>query len=137
VIRPHLARQAAAGKSGVAAVGVAQEFARVWTAYEGVRSTGAPRWSFVKADRRVTCYYFYLWADDYGRGSSKSARTSPNYITGVPVSADPGVFDGGGVRHVYVRGTANNLLEFIPDNAGGLIWNAYDQTATTRVPGQR
>ena len=58
VMGPHLARQAAAGRSGVAAIGVAQEFQRVWTASEGKTSTGTPRWSFFKADRRVTCYYF-------------------------------------------------------------------------------
>jgi hypothetical protein len=55
---PHLARQEATGRSGVAAIGVAQEFQRVWTAYEGKTSTGTPRWSFAKTDRRVTCYYF-------------------------------------------------------------------------------
>jgi hypothetical protein len=32
VMAPHLARQAGTGRSGVAAVGVAQEFQRVWTA---------------------------------------------------------------------------------------------------------
>src|SRR6266581_3270881 len=66
VMQPHLARQAATGRSGVAAIGVAQEFQRVWTAYEGKTSTGTPRWSFVKSDRRVTCYYFYLWDADFG-----------------------------------------------------------------------
>jgi hypothetical protein len=66
VMEPHLARQAATGKSGVAAIGVAQEFQRVWTASEGKTSTGTPRWSFYKADRRVTCYYFYLWDADFG-----------------------------------------------------------------------
>jgi len=66
VMGPHLARQAATGRSGVAAIGVAQEFQRVWTAYEGQSSTGTPRWSFVKTDRRVTCYYFYLWDQDFG-----------------------------------------------------------------------
>src|SRR6266536_3090884 len=66
VMQPHLARQAATGRSGVAAIGVAQEFQRVWTAYEGKTSTGTPRWSFVKADRRVTCYYFYLWDEGFG-----------------------------------------------------------------------
>ena len=66
VMAPHLARQAATGKSGVAAIGVAQEFQRVWTASEGKTSTGTPRWSFYKADRRVTCYYFYLWDQDFG-----------------------------------------------------------------------
>ena len=66
VMAPHLARQAGTGKSGVAAIGVAQEFQRVWTASEGKTSTGTPRWSFYKADRRVTCYYFYLWDADFG-----------------------------------------------------------------------
>jgi hypothetical protein len=66
VMAPHLARQAGTGKSGVAAIGVAQEFQRVWTASQGKTSTGTPRWSFYKADRRVTCYYFYLWDQDFG-----------------------------------------------------------------------
>ena len=66
VMQPHLARQAATGRSGVAAIGVAQEFQRVWTASEGKTSTGTPRWSFYKADRRVTCYYFYLWDAGFG-----------------------------------------------------------------------
>jgi hypothetical protein len=29
------------------------------------------------------------------------------------------------------RGTADNLLEFIPDNMGGRLWNAYDLTQPT------
>src|SRR5215469_7998561 len=66
VMAPHLARQAVTGRSGVAAIGVAQEFQRVWTASQGKTSTGTPRWSFYKADRRVTCYYFYLWDQDFG-----------------------------------------------------------------------
>jgi hypothetical protein len=66
VMQPHLARQASTGRSGVAAIGVAQEFQRVRTAYEGKTCTGTPRWSFVKTDRRVTCYYFYLWDQDFG-----------------------------------------------------------------------
>jgi len=57
VMRAHLDRQAATGTSGVAAIGVAQEFQRVWAATQGKTSTGTPRWSFYKADRRVTCYY--------------------------------------------------------------------------------
>jgi hypothetical protein len=66
VMAPYLHRQAATGCSGVAAIGVAQEFARVWTAYERETSTGSPQWSFTKTDRRVTCYYFYLWNVDFG-----------------------------------------------------------------------
>ena len=66
LMRPYLARQAATGVSGVAAIGVAQEFQRVWTAYERQTPTGAEQWWFTKADRRVTCYYFYLWDADFG-----------------------------------------------------------------------
>jgi hypothetical protein len=66
VMQPHLQAQAATGKSGVAAVGVAQEFQRVWSAHQRDTQTAAPQYTFVKADRRVTCYYFYLWDADFG-----------------------------------------------------------------------
>ena len=66
VMAPYLAKQAATGRSGVAAVGVAQEFQRVWTAYQRDTQTAAPQYTFAKADRRVTCYYFYLWDEDFG-----------------------------------------------------------------------
>jgi hypothetical protein len=66
VMQPHLAAQAATGRSGVAAVGVAQEFQRVWSAYQRDTQTAAPQYTFVKADRRVTCYYFYLWDENFG-----------------------------------------------------------------------
>jgi hypothetical protein len=66
VMAPYLARQAATGRSGVAAVGVAQEFQRVWAAYQRDTQTAAPQYTFAKADRRVTCYYFYLWDEDFG-----------------------------------------------------------------------
>jgi hypothetical protein len=66
LMRPHLDRQAATGCSGVAAIGVAQEFQRVWSAYERQGPTGACQWWFTKADRRVSCYYFYLWDIDVG-----------------------------------------------------------------------
>jgi hypothetical protein len=66
VMRPYLARQAASGRSGVAAIGVAQEFQRVWAAYRRETRTAAPQFTFAKADRRVTCYYFYLWDEGFG-----------------------------------------------------------------------
>ena len=67
VMQPYLAVQAATGTSGVAAVGVAQEFARVWAAYQRDTAPGlAPQYTFAKTDRRVTCYYFYLWDEDFG-----------------------------------------------------------------------
>jgi len=67
VMRPYVARQAATGRSGVAAVGVAQEFQRVLSAStRDAAGGGAPHFSWAKADRRVTCPYFYLWDEDFG-----------------------------------------------------------------------
>jgi hypothetical protein len=66
VMRPYLDQQAAAGRSGVAAIGVSQEFQRVWAAYRRETKTAAPQYTFAKADRRVTCYYFYLWDEGFG-----------------------------------------------------------------------
>jgi len=66
VMQPHLQARAATGKSGVAAVGVSQEFQRVWSATRRDTQTAAPQYTFSKADRRVTCYYFYLWDEDFG-----------------------------------------------------------------------
>jgi hypothetical protein len=66
VMAPYLKRAAATGRSQVAAIGVAQEFQRVWAAYRRETSTAAPQFTFAKADRRVTCYYFYLWDADFG-----------------------------------------------------------------------
>jgi hypothetical protein len=66
VMAPYLRKAAAAGRSQVAAIGVAQEFQRVWAAYQRDTATAAPQYTFAKADRRVTCYYFYLWDADFG-----------------------------------------------------------------------
>ena len=66
VMAPYLRKAAATGRSQVAAIGVAQEFQRVWAAYQRDTATAAPQYTFAKADRRVTCYYFYLWDDDFG-----------------------------------------------------------------------
>jgi hypothetical protein len=66
VMAPCLKRAAATGRSQVAAIGVAQEFQRVWAACRRETSTAAPQFTFAKADRRVTCCYFYLWDADSG-----------------------------------------------------------------------
>jgi hypothetical protein len=66
VMRPYVDAQAATGRSGVAAIGVAQEFASVFTGTERPTSNGIPWFAFAKANRRVTCYYFYLWDIDFG-----------------------------------------------------------------------
>lgn len=66
VMGPYLSRQAKTGRPGVAAIGVAQEFAPMFTATKRTGRTTGVWFSFTKIDRRVTCYYFYLWDDDFG-----------------------------------------------------------------------
>jgi hypothetical protein len=66
VMRRYLAAQARTGRSAVAAIGVAQEYQNVFACTQRPTSTGVPSFSFFKADRRVTCYYFYLWDEDFG-----------------------------------------------------------------------
>jgi hypothetical protein len=65
-MRPYIAAQANTGRSGVAAIGITQEDANVFTGTQREGSNGAPWFSFSKADRRVSCYYFYLWDEQFG-----------------------------------------------------------------------
>jgi len=66
VMRPYLARQARTDRCGVAAIGIAQEFQNVFAATKRQGDNGVPWFSFFKADRRVTCLYFYVWDADFG-----------------------------------------------------------------------
>ena len=66
VMRPLMAKAARTGRSQVVAVGVAQEFQRVATGTKSTTATGAVWFRYGKADRRVTCYYFYVWDEDFG-----------------------------------------------------------------------
>jgi hypothetical protein len=77
VMRRHVAAQAATGRSGVAAIGVAQEYQNVFAAAARQRSNGVPWFSFTKADRRVTCFYFYLWDAGFGPGFIKICAYFP------------------------------------------------------------
>ena len=77
VMRRYLDARARTGRSGVAAIGVAQEYQNVFAANERDRSTGVPWFSFTKADRRVTCFYFYLWDEDFGPGFIKICAYFP------------------------------------------------------------
>lgn len=65
------------GRSGVAAIGVAQEYQNVFATAERQGSNGIPWFSFTKADRRVTCFYFYLWDADFGAGFIKVCAYFP------------------------------------------------------------
>jgi len=69
VMRPHLDRLAREGRTGVAAIGVAQEFQRVFTGttyHSDAYGGGVPRFGYAKVDRRVTAYYFYLVDEVFG-----------------------------------------------------------------------
>jgi hypothetical protein len=69
VMRPRLDRLAREGRCGVAAIGVAQEFQRVFTGttyHPDADGGGVPRFGYHKADRRVTAYYFYLVDEVFG-----------------------------------------------------------------------
>jgi hypothetical protein len=77
-VRPLLAAAEREGRPRVVAVGVAQEFQNVFTGAK--RPTGsdkAVQFSFRKEDRRVTCFYFYIWDDDFGPGFIKLCAYFP------------------------------------------------------------
>ena len=78
VMRPLLERAARAGRPGVVAIGWAQEFQLVWDARKrDTDPSRPPQFSFAKAERRVTCYYFYLWDEFWGPGVHQDLRVLP------------------------------------------------------------
>jgi hypothetical protein len=78
VMQPYLDKAAAAGRSQVAAIGVAQEMQRVLIARQRHTDPGkCPQFSFDKKDRRVTVYYFYLWDAGFGPAFIKVCTYCP------------------------------------------------------------
>jgi hypothetical protein len=79
VIQPYFK---AATQPGVIAIGVAQEFQSVLSAYDrsakkGETGSGGPHYGFVKEDRRVTVYYFYIADAEFGLGFIKLCAYFP------------------------------------------------------------
>ena len=74
VMRPYLA---AATEPGVVAIGLAQEFQSVFTGADRATEPGAVWFSFTKAERRVSVYYFYLWDEEFGPGFIKLCSYFP------------------------------------------------------------
>jgi hypothetical protein len=75
VMKPYLEKATA---PGVVAIGVAQEFQSVFTGYDrNVSRPGAARFSFQKADRRVSVFYFYIRDDEFGPGFIKICSYFP------------------------------------------------------------
>jgi hypothetical protein len=78
VVRPLLAAAQRDGRSGVVAIGVAQEFQNVMIGVKRTTRAGkAVYFGFHKQDRRVTCYYFYVFDDDFGPGFIKLCAYFP------------------------------------------------------------
>ena len=65
-VMPLMRKAAATGRSQVVAVGVAQEYQRVFTGTKDQTATGAVWFSYNRTERRVTCYYFYVWDEAFG-----------------------------------------------------------------------
>ena len=76
-VRPLMEEAEAAGRDRVVAIGTVQEYQRVFTASKGENGHGAVWFNFYKADRRVTCYYFYVWDQDFGPGFIKLCAYFP------------------------------------------------------------
>ncbi|MDQ6947522.1 MAG: hypothetical protein M3256_14925 [Actinomycetota bacterium] len=75
LVRPYW-QQATA--PGVVAIGVAQEFQRVFTTRQlHTRNPNVKLFGFDKADRRVTVYYFYVLDADFGPGFVKICSYFP------------------------------------------------------------
>ncbi|MFN0026402.1 MAG: hypothetical protein ACKV2O_04335 [Acidimicrobiales bacterium] len=74
VMRPYLD---AATSPGVVAIGVAQEFQKVFTGTRTTSPSGVSYFKFAKADRRVSVFYFYVLDADFGSGFIKICTYFP------------------------------------------------------------
>src|SRR5215471_11431691 len=141
VMQPYLGRQAATGRSGVAAIGVCQEFQRVWAAYQRDTKTAAPQYTFAKADRRVTCYYFYLWDEGFGPAFIKVCAYFPYpakvWVNGHEWAKRQAARAGLGYRELSSGFAACDdpvLLQRICDRLGPAAIDAFAQRWLHRLP---
>src|SRR5262249_1908790 len=81
VMRRYIQAQTPTGRSGVAAIGGAQGYQNVFAATQRQASNGMPWFCFTKADRRVSCFYFYLWDEDFGAAFIKVCAYFPYPVT--------------------------------------------------------
>ena len=76
-VRPYLTRAEAEGRTGVVAIVAAQEFQRVFSAKNRSSKPGVARFEFVKEERRVGTYYFYILDAQFGPGFIKICTYFP------------------------------------------------------------
>jgi hypothetical protein len=76
-VMPLMRKAQATGRSPVVAIGVAQEYQRVFTGTKDQTPTGAVWFSCHRTERRVTCSYFYPWDAGFGPASIKICAYFP------------------------------------------------------------
>jgi hypothetical protein len=77
VVRPYLAAAERSGTSQVVAIGVAQEFQQAWDATRQGAPGELPWFSWYRSERRVSCYYAYIFDDRAGPGFIKICSYAP------------------------------------------------------------
>jgi hypothetical protein len=76
-VRPYLERAEAEGRTGVVAIVATQEFQWVFSAKNRSTKPSVVSFDFVKEDRRVGMYYFYIYDADFGPGFIKICTYFP------------------------------------------------------------
>ncbi len=76
-VRPYLDKAEAEGRRGVVAIVHAQEFQWVYSAKNRSAKPGVVSFDFVKEERRVGTYYFYIYDADFGPGFIKICTYFP------------------------------------------------------------
>jgi hypothetical protein len=90
IARPYIEAAAAAGKSRVALIGIAQEKAVVWRSWpaRGQRGTAHPHMEWGRQMAFVNHFYFYVW-DGVGAGLLEDQRVCP--VSGLDLPQRPRV----------------------------------------------
>ena len=76
-VRPYLERAERDGRHGVVAIVSAQEFQWVFSATKKTGKTNGVWFDWTKAERRVSCYYFYVLDREFGPGFIKICTYFP------------------------------------------------------------
>jgi hypothetical protein len=76
-VRPYLARAEAERRTGVVAIVQAQEYQWVFSATNRSSRPGVVSFDFIKENRRVGMYYFYVVDDEFGPGFIKICTYFP------------------------------------------------------------
>ena len=76
-VRPYLERAEAEGRTGVVAIIQAQEFQWVFSAKNRSSTPGLVSFDFLKEERRVGIYYFYILDAEFGPGFIKICTYFP------------------------------------------------------------